>query len=159
MSSEIGTFSATTPDILNYLPSNTAFIGINEEGIVLWVNEKGNEIKTRKTQMDISVTTYFQSLLETALHKIGVRADVNCEDRSLRNPGDDKLAEKRSSKPRSHSSSFEAKSLQTFYKVILDPVRDLLHSDEVVIVPQGPLCLAPYAAFMGLQIKVPLRNF
>ena len=44
---EIGTLSATTPYILSYLSSNTAFIGIYEGGIVLWVNEKGKEIKTR----------------------------------------------------------------------------------------------------------------
>ena len=85
------------------------------------------------------VATYFQSLLETAHEKIGVRADVNCEDRSLRNPSKKKLVEDRSSKPRSHSSSFETKSLQTFYNVVIDPIRDLLHSNEVVIVPQGPL--------------------
>ena len=82
---EIGTLSATTPDIFTYLPSSTAFIGINEGGIVLWVNEKGKEIKTRRIQIDMSVTTYFQSLLETAHEEIGVRADVNCDDRSLRN--------------------------------------------------------------------------
>ena len=159
LSPETGTLSATTPDILSYLPSNTAFIGINEGGIVLWVNEKGKEIKTRRTQIDISVKTYFQSLLETAHEKIGVRADVNCEDRSLRNPSDKKLAEKRSSKPTSHSSSFETKSLQTFYNLVMDPIRHLLQSDEVVIVPQGPLCLAPYAAFMDLKSKYLCETF
>ena len=153
LSREIGTSSATTPDILNYLPSNTAFIGIKEDGIVLWVNEKGKEIKTRRAQIDVSVVTYFQSLLETTHEEIGVRADVNCEDRSLRNPIDEKFAEERSSKPRCHSSSLKTKSLQTFYKVVMDPIRDLLDSDEVVIVPQGPLCLAPYAAFMDLKSK------
>ena len=159
LSREIGTISATTPYILNYLPSNTAFVGINEEGIVLWVNEKGKEIKTRRAHIDISVTTYFQSLLETTHEEIGVRADVNCEDRSLRNSNDNKLAEKRSSKPSSHCSSFETKSLQTFYKVVMDPIRDLLDSDEVVIVPQGPLCLAPYAAFMDLKSKYLCETF
>ena len=119
LSSEIGTLSATTPEILRYLPSNTAFIGINEGVIVLWVKEKGKEIKTRRTQIDIPVRTYFQSLLETAHEQIGVRADVNCEDRSLRNPGDKRLAEKGSSKPRSHSSYFETKSLETFYNVVM----------------------------------------
>ncbi|CAH3170218.1 unnamed protein product [Porites lobata] len=146
---EIGTPSATTPDILSYLPPNTAFIGINKEGIVLWVNEKGNEIKTRRTPIDISDTTYFESLLETTRKEIGVRADVNCEDRSLGNPNDKKLAEERSSStPSSHPSYFETESLQTLYNVVIDPIRDLLHGDEVVIVPQGPLCLTPYAAFM-----------
>ena len=156
---EIGTLSATTTDILSYLPPNTAFIGINDERIVLWVNEEGKEIKTRRSQIDVSVTTYFQSLLETTRKEIGVRAYVNCEDRSLKNPSDKMLAEERSSNPRSHSSRFETKSLQTFYNVVIDPIRDLLHSDEVVIVPQGPLCLAPYAAFMDLKSKYLCETF
>ena len=159
LSPEIGTLSTTTPDILSYLPSNTAFIGINEGGIVLWVNEKGKEIKTRRSQIDVSVTTYFQSLLDTTRKEIGVRTDVNCEDRSLRNPSDKKLAEERSSKPRSHFSRFETKSLQTLYNVVIDPIRDLLQGDEVVVVPEGPLCLAPYAAFMDLKSKYLCETF
>ena len=149
---EIGTLS-TTPDILSYLPSNTAFIGINEGGIVLWVNDKGNEIKARRSQIDISVTTYFQSLLETTRKEIGVRADVHCEDRSLRNPSDKKRVEESSSNPQSHSSCSETKSLQTLYNVVIDPIRDLLQGDEVVVVPEGPLCLVPFAAFMDLKSK------
>ena len=123
------------------------------------MNEKGKEIKTRRTQIDISTTTYCQSLLESAHEQIGVRADVNCEDRSLRNPNDKRLAEERSSKPRSHSSCFETTSLQTLYNVVIDPIRDLLHSDEAVIVPQGPLCLAPYAAFLELKSKYLCETF
>ncbi|KAM7437204.1 hypothetical protein ABFA07_013121 [Porites harrisoni] len=150
---EIKSRYARPSDFASYLAPNTAFIGIREGGIVLWVNEKGKEIKTRRSKIDVSVTTYFESLLETTRTEIGVRADVNCEDRSLKNPSDTKLAEERSSKPRSLSSCFETKSLQTFYSVVIDPIRDLLHGDEVVIVPQGPLCLAPYAAFMDMKSK------
>ena len=157
---DIGTLSVTPSDILSYLPSITAFIGINKGGIVLWVNEKGKEIKARRTEIDISVERYFESLLESTYEEIGVRADVNCEDRSLGNPSDKKLAEERSPrKPRSHSSCFETKSLQTLYNVVIDPIRDLLHGDEVVIVPQGPLCLTPYAAFMELTSKYLCETF
>ena len=156
---EIGTLTATTPDILSYLPPNTAFIGINDGGIVHWVNEKGKEIKTRITEIDIPVTTYFQSLLAIAWKEIDVRADVNCEDRSLRNPSDELAAEQRSSKPKSYPSYFETKSLQTFYNVVIDPIRDLLQGDEIVIVPEGPLCLAPYAAFMDMKSKYLCQTF
>ena len=156
---EMGTLCTSSSDFASYLPPNTAFMGISEGGIVLWVNEKGNEIKTRRTEIDMSVTTYFQSLLEATHKEIGVRADVNCEDRSLSNPSDKKLAEKRSSKPKSHPSYFETKSLQTFYNVVIDPIRDLLQGDEVVIVPEGPLCLAPYAAFMDLKSKYLCETF
>ena len=156
---DIETLSVTTSDVLSYLPSITAFIDINKKGIVLWVNEKGKEIKTRRTEIGVSVTTYFQCLLETTRKEIHVRADVNCEDRSLSKPRDKKLAEERSSKPRSYSSSFETKSLQTLYNVVIDPIRDLLHSDEAVIVPQGPLCLAPYAAFLELKSRYLCESF
>ena len=156
---EIGTLCARPSDFASYLPPNTAFMGISKGGIVLWVNEKGKEIKTRRTEIGVSVTTYFQSLLETTRKEIRVRADVNCEDRSLSKPRDKKLAEERSSKPRSYSSSFETKSLQTLYNVVIDPIRDLLQGDEVVIVPQGPLCLAPYAAFMDLTSKYLCETF
>ena len=155
---DIGTLSVTTPDMLSYLPSNTAFVGINEGGIVFWVNEKGKEIKARRTEGDMSVTTYFQSLLETTHEEIGVRADVYCEDRSLRNPSDKKLIEEGSSKPKSQPC-VETKSLETLYNVVIDPISDLLHSDELVIVPQGPLCLAPYAAFMDLKSKYLCETF
>ena len=156
---EIGTLCARPSDFASYLPPNTAFMGIIKGGIVLWVNEKGKEIKTRRTEIDISVERYFESLLESTYEEIGVRADVNCEDRSLSKPRDKKSAEERSSKPRSYSSSFETKSLQTLYNVVIDPIRDLLQGDEVVIVPQGPLCLAPYAAFMDLTSKYLCETF
>ena len=156
---DMGTLSVTTSDILSYLPSITAFIGINKGGIVLWVNEKGKEIKARRTEIDISVERYFESLLESTYEEIGVRADVNCEDRSLGNPNDKELAEERSFKLKSHPSCCETKSVQTFYNVVIDPIRDLLQGDEVVVVPQGPLYLAPYAAFKDLKSKYLCETF
>ena len=154
---EIGTLCARPSDFASYLPPNTAFMGICEGGIVLWVNEKGKEIQTRRSQIDIPVTTYFQSLLETTHKEIGVRADVNCEDRSLSNPSDRKFEQERSNEP--CPSNFQTKSLQIFYNVVIDPIRDFLHSDEVVIVPQGPVCLAPYAAFIDLKSKYLCETF
>ena len=156
---EIGTLSARPSDFPSYLQSNTAFIAINEGGIVLWVSEKGKEIKTGRIQIVIPATNYFQSLLKTSHEEIGVRADVNCEDRSLGNPNDKKVAEERSVKPKSHPSCFETKSLQRFYNAVIDPIRDLLQGDEVVIVPQGLLYLAPYAAFMDLKSKYLCETF
>ena len=149
---------ANTSDILSFLPLNTVFIGFNKDGIVSWVNEKGKKIKSRRSLADVPVPTYFQSLLETAHDEIGVTA-VNCEDRSLRNPEDEKLAKERSIKTEPHSSNFGSNSLQALYNVVIDPIRDLLKGDEVVIVPEGPLCLAPYAAFMDLKSKYLCEKF
>ena len=157
---EIGMLYANTSDILSFLPVNTAFIGINEEGIVFWVNDKGKESKSRGSLIDVPVTTAdFQSLLRTTRKEIGVTADVNCEDRSLRNPSDIKVAEEQSSWPMSHSSYLGTKTLQTLYDVVIDPIRGLLHGDEVVIVPQGPFCLTPYAALMDKKSKYLSETF
>ena len=64
---EIGTLCGRPSDFASYLPPNTAFMGISEGGIVLWVNEKGNEIKTRRRKIDISVTTYSVSYTHLTL--------------------------------------------------------------------------------------------
>ena len=48
---------------------------------------------------------------------------------------------------------FELNPLQKLYHVVIDPIRDLIQGDGIVVVPQGPLCLAPYAAFMDLNSK------
>ena len=151
--SEMERLTATTPDIVNYLPSNTAFIGLNEGEIVFWVNKTGQEIKSERRQIDFPISTYFQSLLEITHEKLGVRVNVNCEDRSLRNSRDEEVSDQRSRRPRPYSSLLETNPLRTFYNVVIDPVKDLLQGDEVVFVPQGPLFLAPYAAFMDPNSK------
>ena len=151
---EIGTLSARQNDFPSYLPSNTVFIGINEGGIVLWVNKKGQEVKTRRTEIDISDTTYFESLLEATHKEICVITDVNREDRCVR--GD---ADLRSPNPNFHPSYFETNSLQTWYNLVIGPIKDLLEGDEVVVVPQGPLFLAPYAAFLDLKSKYLCETF
>ena len=156
---EMRTLSANTSDILSFLPLNTVFIGFSKDGIVSWVNEKGKEIKSRRSLIDVPITTYFQSLLETSHEEIGVRADVNCEDRSLPNPKDEKVAKERSRKTEPHCSHLESNSLQALYNVVIDPIRDLLDGDEVVVVPQGPLCLVAYTAFMDSNSKYLCETF
>ena len=155
---EIGTLTATTPDILNYLPSSTAFIGINEEGICFWVNERGKEVRSRRRHIDAPVMIYLRSLLEKTQNEIGVR-DVHCEDRSLWNSRDEKQVEEGVNKPASHPSIVETNPLQTLYNIVVDPIRDLLQGDEVVLVPEGPLFLAPFAAFIDRKSKYLSESF
>ena len=150
---EIETVTATSPEILNCLPENSVFIGLNEEEIVFWVNKNGKEIKSKRKQIDVPITTYFQTLLEITFEVLGVRAYVNCEDRSLNNPRDETVSDERSNKKRSDSSLCETNPLKTLYDVVIDPIKDFIQGDEVVVVPPGPLFLVPYAAFMDLNSK------
>ena len=162
---ESGTVKVTTGGIFSCLATNTVFIAIEEEEIVFWLCEKGKDVKLRRQQISHNnsgddVATFLQSLMKTACQEIGVRAGVKCEDRSLDiQSKDEKMAEDRSIVSRSHSSLPETNALRTLYDVILDPVADLLHGSEVIFFPEGPLCLAPFAAFMNMKSKYLCESF
>ena len=34
-------------------------------------------------------------------------------------------------------------SLRKLYDIILAPVADLVHGDDLILIPEGPLCLVP----------------
>lgn len=38
--------------------------------------------------------------------------------------------------------------MRLLYDTVIGPIAKLLQGDELIIVPDGPLCLAPYAAFL-----------
>lgn len=48
---------------------------------------------------------------------------------------------------------------RTLYDVIFGPIIDHLQGGEIVIVPEGPLCLAPFAAFVGPDSKFLCESF
>ena len=156
--------NVTTCDILSCLSSNTVFIGIDAEEIVFWVCERGKNVELRRKQVSNgssrnNAATFLQSLMQVVCQEIGARTDVRCEDRSMEKVRHEKLVDERSSRPRSHFSHFEAGALRTLHDVILGPIADLLHDNQVVFVPEGALCLAPYAAFMDSNSKYLCESF
>ena len=154
----------TDSDILSCFPPNTIFMGIEEEEIVFWVFKKGKDVELRRKEVrdDSSrnnVATFLQSLMQSVRQGIGVTADIRCEDRSLESVRDEKLADEEYSRRGLHSSMFGSNALRVLHDIILDPIADLLHGSEVIFVPEGPLCLAPYAAFLDLNSKYLCESF
>lgn len=49
--------------------------------------------------------------------------------------------------------------LSTLYNLIIQPITDLVQGDELVIVPDGPFWLAPYAAFKDADSKYLCESF
>ena len=45
------------------------------------------------------------------------------------------------------------------YDNVINPIKDLLQCDELLIVPDGPLCLAPFAAFVDRDSKYVCESF
>ena len=140
------------------MPPNTIFIALGKQEIVFWLSQEGNDVKLRrkeiveKSSVD-DVTTFLQSLAQTTRKEIDVRAVVKCEDRSLE-LRDDTLANDTSDEQTgSPSLHFNPTSLKKFYDLIIGPIADLIHGKELTVVPEGPLCLVPYAAFMDSNSK------
>ena len=141
------------------LPSNTIFMAIGCEGLILWVCQPGREVELRgkliNSERDIN--NFFQSLVK----KIGGIGCVDCEDRTLALMKGKRLEVERSpqSDKQTEHIHLQERTLSTLYDIIIDPIQDLFSGSELVFVPEGPLCLAPFAAFMGPDSKYLCESF
>ena len=53
----------------------------------------------------------------------------------------------------------EHRTLETLYDDIIDPIKDLLSGNELIFVPEGPLCLLPFAACKDPNSKYLCESF
>ena len=150
-------------DALSYLPLNTVFIAVQGRKIFHWVIQKGDVVKLRKQEISdnstVDAITFLQSSIAVARENIGVRVMVNCEDRSLDELTEGMQEQERTDETDSHSSGIESNALRTLYEVVIGPIADLVHGEELTIIPEGPLCLAPYAAFVDANSKYLAESF
>ncbi len=139
-------------DSFSFLRSTAVFIATDERDIVFWVVQNGKVVDLRKKEFSdsnsLELNSFFKSLILAASQKIGARAGVKCEDRSLDNLADEKVPNERSPESRFIPFRLHTNVLRTFYDIIIGPISDLVRGKELILVPEGPLCLAPYAAFM-----------
>ena len=142
--------------ISNKICTQTIFVGLNKNVITFWVIDKESNFKLREREVDgrsahkNSVTV----LLETTLMKIGAGVRVRCENRSLDGPTDDSSSEREDDQEPTQTLQCTIESLQPLHDVIIGPIADLCHGNELIIVPDGPLCLAPFSALSeSLRIR------
>ena len=154
----------TKLDTLSCLPSNTIFIALRKSAIFHWVIQKGKVVKFKRQNVcdnpGQDAITFHQSLIKTAREKIGVRSLGRCEDRSFRDgPKDETLEDERGDTKECQSSDIQTSDLRTLYDVIIGPIADVIDGDELIIVPEGPLCLAFYGAFMDPNQKYLVESY
>ena len=134
-------------------PSTTVFIALSKQEIIFWVLRKDKEVTLRRREVSDYVSgedarTFLLTLNHTALEDIGPHAGVKIENRSLDESRVAGCTTERA--PVSVSRPVSAKeSLKTFFDLIIAPVADLVHGKNLILVPEGPLCLVPYAALMN----------
>ncbi|CAH3162763.1 unnamed protein product, partial [Pocillopora meandrina] len=132
--------------------ATTVFIALDKQEIIFWVIRKDEEVTLRRRKVgDISeedVRAFLKTLHSTALDEIGVRAGVKIENRSLVQLREGEcMTEKASCSVSQPVSSKE--SLKRFFDLIIAPIADLVHGDDLILVPEGSLCLIPYAALIN----------
>ena len=147
--------------ILRYIPSNTVFqaVDYHNDSINFWVLLQGEHVQYRQVKQDISsllngAFQSFESLVRSIHVKLGDRSKVSCENRSLNalRKSDDKVDEHTEEESSKTSIQLET-CLSKLYNIIIEPIADLVQGDELVIVPDGPLWLAPYAALVDANSK------
>ena len=153
----------TFNELSSHFPTNTIFMALGENELIFWVCQEGTALEIRINPIDSKgkISSFFESLVELVCQEIGARDYVECEDRSL-----ELLNGKRRERPAvkrstSDGSQFQNlnNSLNTLSDVIIDPIQDLFWGSEILFVPEGPLCLAPFAALKGPNSKYLCESF
>ena len=158
-----GTENRTVDELLRYLPPNTIFTAFGEKEIVFWVCQRGKDVELRKKQINSAtkVETFFQTISRAVLQEIGARGPLKCEDRSLELARDKSPEVTRSPQDDKQTKHLELQksALSTLYEIIIEPIQDLFLGNELIFVPEGQLCLAPFAAFEGPNSKYLCKSF
>ena len=119
-----------------HLPSPTIFLAATTNSINFWVLEKGRnclQCKRKKCQ-------FVQKALCNTLESMNEETykQIVFEEVLERNPEEKECI----------SSEREEAALKVLYDAVIGPVSHLIEGDELIIVPDGPLFLVPYAALV-----------
>ena len=139
--------------LLTELSSPITFLAIDQGlTINIWFLSKGKQIVFRQGTLECDRTEKdpIHALLQAALRKIEAEVTVRCEDRTfdeIDNQCPSRRDVQRDEGGRTPLSPSE-NPFKPFYDAVIHPIIDLLgpQDDELVIVPDGALCLTPWTA-------------
>ena len=138
--------------LLTELSSPITFLAIQGPTINIWFLSGRKQIAFRQVWLECDKTEEdpIRALMQAALRKIGAEVTVRCEDRTF-DEIDNQCQSRREvqrhegGKP---SLSPSENPFKPLYDAVIGPIIDLIgpDDDELVIVPDGALCLTPWAA-------------
>ena len=151
--------NGTICELFSSLAPNTIFMAIGENELIFWVCQKGMKVELRRKQIvsQHEIDTFLKSLVT----KIGARDYVECENRSLKLMGDKRPTVKRARQDgrQTKNLNLEQRASSTLYDTIIGPIQDLFSGCELIFIPEGQLCLAPFAAFKSPDSKYLCESF
>ena len=146
------------PELVTDISGPTLFVALHGNSVNLWVIGKDRNVQFTRKEVKYrfrDATDYLKSLRKKAYEEVRGRFRVICENRTLDETSTEQelpTAEERGEETGNPSQSDE-NPLRLFYECIISPISNFIEDDELVIVPDGPLCLAPFAAFLDSESK------
>lgn len=140
-------------EMLSTLPPSTVFMAVGRKEIYFWVLLQGNAVHFDKKYLNKDAVKYLDLLKEEAYKQIGVRSPVECEDRSQDAIRDTKSSTDQPPKSPQSPCGDKHATLRKLYDQIIRPIAHVLRDRNIIIVPDGPLCLAPFPAFINSDSK------
>ncbi|XP_078360397.1 uncharacterized protein LOC144644750 isoform X3 [Oculina patagonica] len=133
--------------------SNTLFLALDENKLNCWLILKNSDVSFRAEEIEIEKETnakeFIQSLNNHIFEEIEIGAAVNCEDRSLDVLRQDIVINNKAHQKMPKSFHGKHSALRWLYDIIIYPFAvDLVEGDELIIVPDGPLCLTPFCVLV-----------
>ena len=144
--------SIESEEDVKYLSMNTTvltvFLALERNTLNMWVLRKEGNPIFRQEEFEIACAHQdsFALLLDTALKKMRAGVGIRCENRSMDQLSDDPTSTTRDNDQTSKPSQETTDCLQPLYDAVIGPIEDLLDGDELIVVPDGPLSKAPWAA-------------
>ena len=130
--------------MLNDLSTPIVFLALDRAVLIsFWVLRKGKEIVSKLFEIEHGDATL---LIENTLKDIGAGVRVKCENRTMDEISNGPQSTREAVEEIEKSSTSSVNSLRPLFDVIIGPIEDLLQGDQLIVVPDGPLCLAPYSA-------------
>ena len=120
------------------------FVALECEKTNLWVFSQGRGVQFRQTDMG---GRHFLEEVMTNAFKYNLDRCVRIQDRKPRKPAQE-LTRNKESDISVQLSKGNKNLLRLLHCTIFCPIAKLLRNDEIIIVPDGALCLAPFAAFL-----------
>ena len=153
----------TISRLLTKISSPTLFLATTDFTTNIWFLRKGKKVRFRQGRLEGDKTEKdpLLALLKPSLEKIGAEDTKRCEDRTFDEIDNDssfsiKVRGEGVGKPPYASPPLD-NPFKPFYDAVIGPILDMLEpqDDELVIVPDGALCLTPWSAvFESIRIRI-----
>ncbi|XP_068718941.1 tetratricopeptide repeat protein 28-like [Montipora capricornis] len=137
------TMRLTISLIMKDLPSQTVFTALEGNTISFWLLREDIGINFRQKKIENGSAN---SLMKSTFKQINAGTVERCKNRSLVRQRSEFSSSGEVAEETVQSLSFCVHSLQPLYDVLVNPIADLLEGDDLVFVPDGHFCQAPFSA-------------